>query len=144
MNPVTYVIINLAILALIHTGALRVEAGVITQGAVVALYNYMSQILVELIKLANLIINITKAVACGNRIQSVLEMPSGETLDAQYKKEASALPGGVPPRGHLLCRGGRGIADRCILRRAPRPDGRRDRRHGLGQIHAGEPDSPLL
>ena len=82
MNPVTYVIINLAILFLIHTGAVRVEAGIITQGAVVALYNYMSQFLVELIKLANLIINITKSVACGKRIQGVLDMPAGETVEA--------------------------------------------------------------
>lgn len=74
MNPVTYVIINLAIIRLIHTGAVRVEAGILTQGAVVALYNYMSQILVELIKLANLIINITKSIACGNRIQAVLDI----------------------------------------------------------------------
>lgn len=74
MNPVTYVIINLAIIWLIHTGAVRVEAGILTQGAVVALYNYMSQILVELIKLANLIINITKSIACGNRIQAVLDI----------------------------------------------------------------------
>ena len=81
MNPVTYVIINLAVLFLIHTGALRVEAGIISQGAVVALYNYMSQILVELIKLANLIINITKSVACGKRIQGVLDMPAGEAAE---------------------------------------------------------------
>ena len=74
MNPVTYVIINLAVIALVYTGAVRVEAGIITQGAVVALYNYMSQILVELIKLANLIINITRSVACGNRIQAVLDI----------------------------------------------------------------------
>ena len=74
MNPVTYFIINLAIIWLIHTGAVRVEAGILTQGAVVALYNYMSQILVELIKLANLIINITKSIACGNRIQAVLDI----------------------------------------------------------------------
>ena len=78
MNPVTYVIINLAVLCLIWTGALRVEAGIITQGAVVALYNYMSQILVELIKLANLIISITKAVACLNRIGTVMDIPTGE------------------------------------------------------------------
>lgn len=78
MNPVTYVIINLAVIFLIYTGALRVEAGIITQGAVVALYNYMSQILVELIKLANLIINITKSIACAKRIQTVLEIPTGE------------------------------------------------------------------
>ena len=77
MNPVTYVIINLAVIALVYTGAIKVEAGIITQGAVVALYNYMSQILVELIKLANLIINITKSVACGNRIQAVLEVEPG-------------------------------------------------------------------
>ncbi len=76
MNPITYVIINLAIIALLRTGAIRVEAGIITQGAVVALYNYMSQILVELIKLASLIISITKAVACGNRIQGVFEIES--------------------------------------------------------------------
>ena len=74
LNPLTYVIINLAIIALIWIGAIRVDMGIITQGAVVALYNYMSQILTELIKLANLIINITKSVACGNRIQSVLEV----------------------------------------------------------------------
>ena len=81
MNPVTYVIINIAIIVLIHTGALRVEAGILTQGAVVALYNYMSQILTELVKMANLIINITKAVACGNRIQSVLDLqPDMEIL----------------------------------------------------------------
>jgi len=74
MNPVTYIIINLAVIALVYTGAVRVEAGIITQGTVVALYNYMSQILVELIKLANLIINITRSVACGNRIQAVLDI----------------------------------------------------------------------
>ena len=74
LNPLTYIIINVAIIALIWVGAIRVDMGIITQGAVVALYNYMSQILTELIKLANLIINITKSVACGNRIQSVLEL----------------------------------------------------------------------
>ena len=79
MNPVTYIIINLAIIWLIHTGAVRVEAGLLTQGMVVALYNYMSQILVELIKLANLIINITKSVACGNRIEAVLEIKPSMT-----------------------------------------------------------------
>ena len=74
LNPLTYVIINLAILFLIQTGAIEVNAGRITQGAVVALYNYMSQILVELIKFANLIITLTKSVACGNRIQDVFEI----------------------------------------------------------------------
>ncbi len=74
MNPLTYIVVNLAIVWLIHTGAIKVSSGLLTQGAVVALYNYMSQILVELVKLANLIISITKAVACGNRIQAVLEI----------------------------------------------------------------------
>jgi len=74
LNPLTYVIINLAILFLIQTGAIEVNGGRITQGAVVALYNYMSQILVELIKFANLIITLTKSVACGNRIQDVFEI----------------------------------------------------------------------
>ncbi|ODM25745.1 ATP-binding protein [Clostridium sp. Bc-iso-3] len=76
MNPLTYVIINLAIIWLIHIGAIRVSAGLLTQGAVLALYNYMSQILVELIKFANLIISITKAVASGNRISAVLDVKS--------------------------------------------------------------------
>lgn len=74
MNPITYVMINLAVVILVQVGALKVEAGLLTQGMVIALYNYMSQILVELIKMANLIINITKSVACGNRIQAVLEI----------------------------------------------------------------------
>lgn len=76
MNPLTYVLINLGLVALIWMGGLRVHTGAITQGEVVALVNYMSQILVELVKLANLIITVTKAVACGNRIESVLEMNS--------------------------------------------------------------------
>ena len=77
MNPATFVLINLAIIALIYVGAIRVASGAISRGAVVALYNYMSQILVELIKLANLIISVTKAIACGNRIQSVLDIEPG-------------------------------------------------------------------
>lgn len=87
MNPLTYVIINGAIVVLVWTGAVRVDNGYITQGEVVALINYMSQILVELVKLANLIININKSIACGNRIQSIFEMPpsitdgSGQKVD---------------------------------------------------------------
>ena len=76
MNPLTYIIVNGAVVVLLYTGAIRVDQGIITTGAMVALVNYMNQILVELVKLANLIINITKSVACGNRIQSVLEIPS--------------------------------------------------------------------
>lgn len=92
MNPVTYIIINIAIAILIWNGAIRVAAGVLTQGAVVALYNYMSQILVELIKLANLIISITKTIACGNRIQSVFEtssdMEEGRETAGKSKNES--------------------------------------------------------
>lgn len=79
MNPLTYVIINGAIVVLVWTGAVRVDNGYITQGEVVALINYMSQILVELVKLANLIININKSIACGNRIQFIFEMQSSIT-----------------------------------------------------------------
>lgn len=82
MNPVTYVIINGALILLLYTGAVRVDAGILTQGQVVALVNYMSQILVELVKLANLIITVTKAVACGNRVQSVLEIENSQTVEA--------------------------------------------------------------
>lgn len=87
MNPLTYAIINGAIVVLVWTGAVRVDNGYITQGEVVALINYMSQILVELVKLANLIININKSIACGNRIQSIFEMQpsitdgSGQKVD---------------------------------------------------------------
>ena len=87
MNPLTYVIINGAIVVLVWTGAVRIDNGYITQGEVVALINYMSQILVELVKLANLIININKSIACGNRIQSIFEMQpsitdgSGQKVD---------------------------------------------------------------
>lgn len=74
MNPMTYIIVNGATIVLVWTGAIQVNDGVISQGEVIALVNYMSQILVELVKLANLIININKSVACGNRIQKILEM----------------------------------------------------------------------
>ena len=80
MNPLTYVIINLAIIWLIQTGADQVNNGTLLQGDVVALYNYMSQILVELIKLANLIISLTKSVACGNRVQSIFEIHSSQAV----------------------------------------------------------------
>lgn len=77
MNPVTFVVINVATVILLYTGAVKVDTGILTQGQVVALVNYMSQILVELIKLANLIIQVTKAVACANRIQEVFEIKAG-------------------------------------------------------------------
>lgn len=77
MNPLTYVIVNGGLLVLLQTGAVQVDGGRLTQGEVVALVNYISQILVELVKLANLIINVTKAIACGNRIQAVMELKPG-------------------------------------------------------------------
>lgn len=76
MNPLTYIIINAAVIALIWEGAIRVNNSLLTQGQVVALYNYMSQILIELIKLANLIISITKALACANRISNTFDIES--------------------------------------------------------------------
>lgn len=76
MNPLTCVIINGAVIALLYTGAFRVDSGVLTQGEVIALVNYMSQILVELVKMANLTVTLTKAAACGNRVQDVLETKS--------------------------------------------------------------------
>lgn len=92
LNPVTYVIINIAIVALIYTGGLRVNAGALSQGQVVALYNYMSQILTELIKLANLIVTVTKAFASADRISAVfdeentLEHNDNKTVCEEYIK----------------------------------------------------------
>ena len=77
MNPLTYVIVNIGIATLIYKGAIRVEAGALTQGQIVALYNYMSQILVELVKFATMFLNITRSVACGNRVQSILDIEPG-------------------------------------------------------------------
>ena len=99
MNPVTYIIINGAVIALVWTGAWQVENGVITQGEVVALVNYMSQILVELIKLANLIVTITKAIACGNRIESIFEMSSSLTDPAAENGRKAAENGQKTPAG---------------------------------------------
>lgn len=87
MNPLTYIIINVALVILIWTGAIRVNIGKISQGEVVALVNYMSQILVELVKLANLIITVTKAIACGNRVQSIFEMETSMVDGNGSKKE---------------------------------------------------------
>ena len=92
MNPVTYVVINLAVVLLVNVGAVKVEHGILTQGLVIALYNYMSQILVELIKMANLIITLAKAVACGNRLSSVLKLESDQENGAEI---GDALTGDV-------------------------------------------------
>lgn len=96
MNPLTYIIINCAILAVIWIGGKQVYGGIITQGEVVALVNYMSQILVELVKLANLIVNINKSIACGNRIQEVFEIQTSiesgsKDTDAAAEKDVPAV-----------------------------------------------------
>ena len=88
MNPATYLILNLSVAVLIYRGAIHVDAGTLTQGQVVALYNYMSQILVELIKFANLILTVTKAIASGNRVQELLELESSmeDGTVSEFKK----------------------------------------------------------
>lgn len=102
MNPVTYVIVNLSIVYILYTGAVNVNAGTLTQGEVVALVNYMSQILIELVKLANLIITVTKAVACGNRISDVLNIAPG----METGKEDNTGRGMVEFRNVSLCYNG--------------------------------------
>ena len=92
-NPITFVIVNAATIVLIYTGALRVDSGMITQGEVVALVNYMSQILVELIKLANLIVTITKALACANRIQDVFEVETSMPLHQGEENVSNSFAG---------------------------------------------------
>ena len=92
MNPLTFVAVNLAVVILVQIGAWKVDGGILTQGLVIALYNYMSQILVELIKMANLIISISKAVACGNRLAAVLEL---EPDQMNGKQKAGKLDGAV-------------------------------------------------
>ena len=96
MNPLTYVVINAAVIVLIHSGAVRVNMGTLSQGEVIALYNYMSQILVELVKMANLIILLTKAWACGDRISAVLGVQSSQssglgTLEAAEQRGSVAF-----------------------------------------------------
>lgn len=91
MNPLTYAVVNCGIIALLYVGAIKVDSGVLTQGQVVSLYNYMSQILIELIKLANLIITLTKSFACAGRINEILEMPSAKiSAGVQTVKDAAA------------------------------------------------------
>ena len=92
MNPVTYVVINAAVILLLQAGAIRVNAGTLSQGQVVALYNYMSQILVELVKMANLIITLTKSMACAGRIATVLSVRSSQ-------RDGELIPAADAPRG---------------------------------------------
>lgn len=118
MNPLTYVVVNISIIVLIWSGAVRVNEGSLSTGQVVALYNYMSQILVELIKLANLIISITKALACANRIDNIFAVESsmdegsveyvsfaGNT--AESSRDAQNAAGDVKAVGNKTAAGGR-------------------------------------
>lgn len=101
MNPLTYIIINCAILAVIWTGGKQVYMGILTQGEVVALVNYMSQILVELIKFANLTVSVNKAIACGNRVQEIFEVKSSMPHDISGKETPvirEASNGKIPPQ----------------------------------------------
>lgn len=91
MNPVTYIIVNVALVVLLWTGAIRVDSGIITQGAVVALVNYMSQILVELVKMANLIIQLTKALACAKRVESIFAITSSMSDGTVKKNDTSVI-----------------------------------------------------
>lgn len=103
LNPITFVAVNLAVVILIQVGAIKVQGGILTQGLVIALYNYMTQILVELIKMANLIITMTKAAACASRVAGILDT---ESADLPGKEEAEPLAGRVEFRGVSACYAG--------------------------------------
>ena len=111
-NPLTFIIINIATIAVIVSGGKQVYAGILTQGEVVALVNYMSQILVELIKLANLIVQVTKAVACGNRIADVLSIPS--KLPEKNPKLIDAKEGAAEVEFDHVCMTYEGAADETL------------------------------
>lgn len=111
-NPLTFIIINIATIAVIVSGGKQVYAGILTQGEVVALVNYMSQILVELIKLANLIVQVTKAVACGNRIADVLSIPS--KLPEKNPKLIGARDGAPEVEFDHVCMTYEGAADETL------------------------------
>ena len=111
-NPLTFIIINIATIAVIVSGGKQVYAGILTQGEVVALVNYMSQILVELIKLANLIVQVTKAVACGNRIADVLAIPS--KLPEKNPKLIGARDGAPEVEFDHVCMTYEGAADETL------------------------------
>ncbi|MGI5931402.1 MAG: ABC transporter ATP-binding protein [Eubacterium sp.] len=99
MNPATYVVINAATIFLIHEGALRVNLGAIHQGDVVALYNYMAQLIIELVKLATMIITINKSLACGERIQSILEVEPGMEYPRLQTQDRQLVPAGAGAEG---------------------------------------------
>ena len=132
MNPLTYVIINLAIVALLYVGSVQIHVGGMASGDVIALVNYMNQILVELVKLANLIVQVSKALACAGRVQAVLDTKPG----MQFPQEV--------PCGPDLCGGRCTQPDRHQLHGGKGPDHRRHRWHGQRQIQPRQPHPPLL
>ena len=137
-NPLTYVLINLAIVALLWTGAIEINLGSMASGDLIALVNYMNQILVELVKLANLIVQISKAWASAGRVQAVLATKPGMTFPAAVTGKADG------PCGPDLRRGGRAQFDRHHLHRPAGGDHRGDRRHRLWQVQPGQPHPPVL
>ena len=146
MTPLTYLIVNLGVIAILMRGGLQVNSGALTQGEIIALINYMNQILINLLRIADLVVSVTRALASGIRVSEILNTKSTMTDPAAA---ALAPAAGAPavafdhgglylprcrcpqPDGHQLCR-------------PERPDHRRDRRHGQRQIHPDQPDSPLL
>ncbi len=88
MNPLTYVIINIAIVALLYVGSIEINVGGMASGDVIALVNYMNQILVELVKLANLIVQVSKALACAGRVQAVLDTKPGMDFPPSFGRGA--------------------------------------------------------
>lgn len=118
LNPITYVIINIALVALLYKGADRVESGAILQGDVIALVNYMSQILVELVKLANLIVTLTKALACASRIEATMEIPEGmgDEADDFRKKKAAENPADIIGKESMEVRSRqKNTNDECVI-----------------------------
>ena len=87
MSPLTYVIINIAIVALLYVGSIEINVGGMASGDVIALVNYMNQILIELVKLANLIVQVSKALACAGRVQAVLDTKPGMDFPAELRSE---------------------------------------------------------
>ena len=112
MNPATYIIINAALIILLYSGAIRVESGALKAGAVVALVNYMSQILVELMKLANTFISITKGLACGNRISTVFDIPEGMEVKVDVKEKEASDVSGQNDTGKITASAKNGVAVR--------------------------------
>lgn len=146
LNPLTYAIINAAVILLVWTGGRQVDAGILSQGQVVALVNYMSQILVELIKLANLIINVTKSLACLSRINKILDQETGmaEGTVGEQKQENGVLCVEFKDVSITYEEGADAALSHVSFRGLSRRDHRYYRRHRFRKIHSGEPDSPFL